>query len=116
MLETVPLAVFSPFGAKALCAARGFVPPAPLRPLRSDGALAIAVRDGDVARARALCAAGEPVDAPTTCAGYTVLSVALARGDAAMVRALLDLGAAPDARSDRGNFPLGARHRAQGAD
>jgi hypothetical protein len=107
MLEAVPISVFSPFGAKALCAAREWSPPLPDRPLRSDGALVVAVRDGDTARARALCAAGEPVDAPTTCAGYTALSVALVRGDVAMVRALLDLGADPDTRSDRGNFPLG---------
>jgi hypothetical protein len=107
MLEAVPLSVFSPFGVKALCAARGWEPPLPDRPLRSDGALVVAVRDGDTARARALCAAGEPVNAPTTCAGYTVLSVALSRGDVAMVRALLDLDADPGARSDGGNFPLG---------
>jgi hypothetical protein len=107
MLEAVPPSVFSPFGSKALCAARGWSPPPPDRPLRSDGALVVAVRVGDTARARALCAAGEPVDAPTMCAGYTALSVALVRGDVAMVRALLDLGADPDARSDGGNFPLG---------
>jgi len=107
MLEAVPLAVFSPFGAMALCAARGFSAPTPPRPLRSDGALVIAVRDGDVARVRALSAAGEPVDAPTTCAGYTALSLALVRGELVMVRALLDLGADPGARSDGGNFPLG---------
>ena len=67
----------------------------------------IAVRAGDVERVRALCAAGESVDAPTTCAGYTALSLALVRGDVVMVRALLDLGADPGARSDGGNFPLG---------
>jgi hypothetical protein len=107
MLEAVPLAVFAPFGSKALCAARGWAPPTPQRPLRSDGALVIAVRAGDVAHVRALCAAGEPVDAPTTCAGYTALSLAMVRGDIVMVRALLDLGADPGARSDGGNFPLG---------
>jgi ankyrin repeat protein len=107
LLEATPLAVFSPFGARALCAARGWAPPPPDRPLRSDGALLIAVRAGDAARVRALCAAGEPVNAPTTCLGYTALSVALVRGDVALVRALLELGADPDARSDGGNFPLG---------
>lgn len=106
-LEAAPVAVFSPFGSKALCAARGWAPPTPQRPLRSDGALVIAVRAGDVARVRALCAAGESVDAPTTCAGYTALSVAMVRGDVEMVRVLLDLGANPGARSDGGNFPLG---------
>ena len=106
-LEAAPVTVFSPFGSKAICASRGWAPPTPQRPLRSDGALVIAVRAGDVARVRALCAAGESVDAPTTCAGYTALSLALVRGDVMMVRALLDLGANPGASSDGGNFPLG---------
>jgi hypothetical protein len=72
-LEKTPLVAFSAFGRRALCAARSFVPSTPSRPLRSDGAVLVAVRGGDAARVRMLCADGESVDAPTTFDGYTPL-------------------------------------------
>jgi hypothetical protein len=106
-LEKTPLVAFSAFGRMAPCASRTFAPSRPSHPLRSDGAVLAAVRSGDVARVKALCHAGEPVDAPTTMDGYTPLSAALIRRDVAMVRVLLELGADPNKRSGGGSFPLG---------
>ncbi|MCO5165281.1 MAG: ankyrin repeat domain-containing protein [Planctomycetes bacterium] len=106
-LERAPLAGFSVFGSRLVCAARRWAPPPPSRPLRADGAVLMAVRRGDAQAVRDLVAGGEAVDPPTTFAGYTPLAIALVRGDVAMVRTLLDLGADPGARDDRGNFPLG---------
>ncbi|MGE0708484.1 MAG: ankyrin repeat domain-containing protein [Planctomycetota bacterium] len=107
LLQGSPLVAFSLFGDQVLCAADRWEPPRPTQALRADGALLVAVRAGDSARARALVAAGEPVDAPGTVLGYTALCAALVRGDEAMIRTLLELGADPRRRVDRGMFPLG---------
>ncbi len=107
MLESVPLSAFTAFGTLIFCAARSWQPPPPSRPLRSEGRIIRAVREGkldDVARA---IAAGDDVDAPGTHAGYTAFHVAVVRGDARAVERLVALGADPNRRADGGMFSLG---------
>lgn len=106
LLENTPLVAFSTFGNKALCAAKAWVPPPPLRPLRSDGVMLVATRASDVARLRELAASGEPVDVPTTHQGFTPLLVAAVKGELELVQQLLDLGADPNKPADNGAFAL----------
>ena len=105
-LEQGPLAGFSAFGRKLLCAARSWHPGEPERPLRADGRMVQAARTGDEAELRRLVEAGESVQVPATFDGFTPLHIALIRGDTAMVRALLELGADPNALADRDAPPL----------
>src|SRR6185312_11114884 len=107
VLEKTPLAGFGPFGKALFCAARGWSPPAPPRPLRSDGDVILAARTGDVAALERAVARGGDVDAPGTGAGYTALLVAVARDDLSMMLRLLELCAAAGATGDRGNHALG---------
>ena len=107
MLEAVPLSAFTAFGTLIFCAARSWQPPPPSRPLRSDGRIIQAVREGKLDDVERAIAAGDDVDAPGTHAGYTAFHVAVVRGDARAVERLVALGADPDRRADGGMFSLG---------
>ena len=106
LLEATPLAAFSTFGNKALCAVKSWSPPPPEVPLRSDGAVLVATRAGDLDRLGELVAAGEPVDPPCTFRGYTPLFIAAVKTEQALVERLLELGADPNHRADGGAVPL----------
>lgn len=105
-LEAAPITAFVAFGNRVICAARGWSPPAPQQPLRSDGRVLIAARESDHDTLRSLVESGEPVDAPTTFRGYTALFLAALRDDAALAATLVDLGADPNRRADNGAVPL----------
>jgi hypothetical protein len=107
LLEKTPLAGFSPFGKALFCAAKSWRPPPPPRPLRSDGDVMLAARNGDIAALERAIANGADVDAPATVGGYTALHVAVIRDDASMVHRLLELGANAGACADGGNHALG---------
>lgn len=107
MLEHVPLSAFTAFGNLIFCAARSWQPPPPSRPLRSDGRIIRAVREGNVEDVERAIAAGDDVDAPSTHAGYTAFHLAVVRGDAHAVERLVALGADPNRRADKGMFALG---------
>lgn len=113
-LELGPLIGFSAFGRRLLCAARSWAPPPPSRPLRSDGVVLRAAREGDLDRLRALAAAGEPLSPASPTLGYTPLHVAAIQGNTAVAELLLELGADANAAADRGMSALGVAvvHRA----
>ena len=117
VLEKSPAAAFGAFGRKAVAAATMWRPLPPSRPLRSDGAVALAVRQEDADRVRALAAEGHSLDSPGTFAAYTPLHVAAAKGNLELVRTLLELGAAVDPVADGGLTPLltAIVHKADGA-
>lgn len=106
VLEAFPLSSFSPFGRRVFCAARDYSPPPSLRPLRSDGKLIAAVREGDAAQIQRLVAAGADVHAPATFAGYAALHIAIVKRLPALVRLLISLGADPNQAADAGTRPL----------
>ena len=71
----------------------------------------IAVRQGDVAAARAAIENGDAVDRRVPPFLMTALSVAAVRGDLPMVQALLEAGADPNAPGNRGMNALSAAAR-----
>ena len=101
-----PALAFGAFGRKALAAARRWRPPPPQRPLRSDGAVLLAVRREDTDALRALHAAGASLQPPGTWSGFTPLHVAAVKGSLPLVEQLITLGAAPDPTSDDGHTPF----------
>lgn len=107
MLERVPLSIFGMYGQMAECAARSWDPPAPDRPLRSDGALMVAVRQADHERLRELVAAGAAIDAPSPTLGLRPLAVAVINRDMNLVELFVNAGADPNLGDDRGLVPLG---------
>ncbi|PRP96437.1 ankyrin repeat domain-containing protein [Enhygromyxa salina] len=106
LLEAAPLTVFGPFGHMAKCAALSWDPPSSIRPLRSDGALVLAVRDADLERVRELAAAGVAIDAPSPTRGLRPLAVAVIKHEPALVELLLELGADPTLGDDRAQVPI----------
>lgn len=107
LLEQVPLSGFSPFGKVLFCAAKSWRPPPPAYPLRSEGEVILAVRNGDVAALERAVTGGADVDAPGTFGGYTALHLAIVREDVALFEALLRLGANPAALAGRQMHALG---------
>lgn len=106
-LAESPLLAFSLFGEQVHCAAEGWAPAAPVRPIRSDGLLVDAVRRGERERIRELVASGESLEAPSTFAGYTALFVPLISGELELLELLLALGADPNVRAEREQHALG---------
>ena len=107
LLAGVPLMVFGPFGRLAAFAAVGFSAPEPVWPLRAFGVVIQAVSGCDVAKVRALLAAGADANVPSPIGGFTALHVAMVRGEVEMMRALLAGGANVKLRTDRGMDPIG---------
>lgn len=106
-LEHTPLIAMSSFGYMAKCAARSWDPPAPDRPLRSDGPLMQALRAGERECVRELLAAGAPVDAPSPTLGLRPLAVAVIQKDIELIDLLVSAGADPNLGDERGLVPLG---------
>lgn len=106
LLESTPLAAMNVFGHRAICAARGWSPPPPPRPLRSEGLLLSATRVADLDALRAAIQAGEPLDAPSGAGGYTALMCAVINDARLVAQCLLDAGADPNVRGDRGESAL----------
>src|SRR5690606_33169190 len=106
LLEAVPLSVFGMFGTMAKYAAQSWDPPGPIRALRSDGALMLAVREGKLGRIRELAAAGVALDAPSPTLSLRPLAVAVIKNEPALVELLLALGADPNLGDDRALTPI----------
>lgn len=106
LLEDVAMASFGPYGHRAFCAARDYVPRASERVLRSDGALLGAVQNADADLVRKLVSEGADMHAPSTVGGYTALHLALVKRDEVLVRTLLDLGADVNHPADENRTPL----------
>jgi ankyrin repeat protein len=79
--------------------------------MAADRALDIAIRQGDLAAARAAIDAGDAVDIRVPPFLMTPLAVAAIRGDLPMVRLLLDAGADPNTPGNRGMNALSAAAR-----
>lgn len=107
MFEAVPLFSFSYFGNVIFCAAKGWAPSAPQRPLRSNGRVMQAMRSRDLEAVVRAVEEGEAVDSPGTFEGYTALHIAIVQGDLTAIQRLLELGADVNRRADRGMFALG---------
>jgi hypothetical protein len=105
-LEHRPLLAMTAFGHMARCAAKSWDPPAPDRPLRTDGRLFQAVRSDDLEGVRELARAGAPIDAPSPTQGFRPLDVAIVKNNPDLVGLLLELGADPSRGDDRGMVPL----------
>jgi len=106
LLENTPIIGFGPFGKALFCAAKTWNPPPAPRPLRSDGEVVLAARQGDVAALSLAVAHGAEIDAPAR-SGYTALHLAVMKGDAGLFDELVKLGADPAALADDGNHALG---------
>ena len=106
VLAAKPATVFGAFGRKAVAAAKVWRPGPPTRPLRTDGAVSLAVRQEDPDRLRTLAAEGHSLDSPGTFDGYTPLHIAAVKGALPLVEQLLALGATPDPASVTGATPL----------
>jgi hypothetical protein len=107
ILEEAPLTAFSAFGNVIFCAAKSWKPPPVRKPLRSDGRVVAAIREGDLKKLARAVDAGEDVDAPSTFEGYTALHLAVVRGETPAVERLIALGADVNRRCDRDMFALG---------
>ncbi|MBK6683461.1 MAG: ankyrin repeat domain-containing protein [Deltaproteobacteria bacterium] len=102
ILEQAPLSAFSAFGNVIRCAAKGWRPPPPRRPLRSNGRALLAAQRQDLPALREFVAAGDDLDVPGNVGGYNALHWAVVAGDLPLVQELLSLGADPNRCAERG--------------
>jgi hypothetical protein len=106
MLEEVPLSGFGPFGKALFCASKTWSPPPAPRPLRSDGDVILAARNGDVAALKRAVAEGADIDAPGT-HSRTALHLAVMKGDVALFDEIVKLGGNPATVAEGGLHALG---------